>query len=106
MDIAEVSKIAHRQPGVIVVVDNTFESAYFQKPLDLGADVSYYSDTKYMNGHSDVLMGSVAMNDDDLFQRVKFLQFATGPVPSPFDCYLVNRSLKTLKLRYGKHYPG
>ena len=52
-----------------------------------------------MNGHSDVLMGSVSLNDKALFERIKFLQFATGPVPSPFDCYLVNRSLKTLKLR-------
>jgi cystathionine gamma-lyase len=52
-----------------------------------------------MNGHSDVIMGSVSINDEDLFERVKFLQFATGPVPSPFDCYLVNRSLKTLRLR-------
>ena len=55
---------------------------------------------QYMNGHSDVLMGSVSMKDASLYERVKFLQFATGPIPSPFDCYLVNRSLKTLKLRW------
>ena len=62
-----------------------------QRPLELGADMSYYSMTKYMNGHSDVIMGSVALNDSELAERLRFLQNATGAVPSPFDCYLVNR---------------
>lgn len=65
--------------------------------------MSYYSLTKYMNGHTDVVMGSVALNDDDLAARVKFIQNAAGGVPSPFDCYLVNRSLKTLQLRMERH---
>ena len=71
--------------------------------MELGADISYYSCTKYMNGHTDVIMGSVALNDDALADRVRFLQNAIGPVPSPFDCYLVNRSLKTLKIRMEEH---
>ena len=62
-----------------------------QRPLEQGADMSYNSMTKYMNGHSDVIMGSVALNDDELAERLRFLQNATGGVPSPFDCYLVNR---------------
>merc|ERR1711976_61403 len=65
--------------------------------------MGYYSLTKYMNGHTDVIMGSVATNNDDLAERIRFLQNAIGPVPSPFDCYLVNRSLKTLKLRMEEH---
>uniref|UniRef100_A0A1Q3F233 cystathionine gamma-lyase n=1 Tax=Culex tarsalis TaxID=7177 RepID=A0A1Q3F233_CULTA len=102
-DIEAVGKIAHKFPGVVVVVDNTFLSAYLQRPLDLGADVVMYSLTKYMNGHSDVIMGAAIMNDEALYERLKFLQNAAGIVPSPFDCYLVNRSLKTLALRMERH---
>ncbi|TRY79317.1 hypothetical protein TCAL_02004 [Tigriopus californicus] len=102
-DIKAVADIVHAQPGVFLVVDNTFESAYFQRPLELGADITYYSLTKYMNGHSDVIMGSIALNDSDLHDRIRFLQNAIGPVPSPFDCYLVNRSLKTLNIRMEEH---
>ena len=64
---------------------------FFQRPLEQGADISYYSMTKYMNGHTDVIMGSVALNDSGLAERLRFLQNATGAVPSPFDCYLINR---------------
>merc|ERR1719193_33192 len=103
VDIKAVCDIAHGQKDVFVVVDNTFLSAYFQRPLELGADITYYSLTKYMNGHSDVIMGSVATNSEDLQGRLRFLQNATGAVPSPFDCYLVNRSLKTLHLRMEQH---
>merc|ERR1712002_755157 len=103
VDIKAVCDIAHGQKDVFVVVDNTFLSAYFQRPLELGADITYYSLTKYMNGHSDVIMGSVATNNVDLHGRLRFLQNATGAVPSPFDCYLVNRSLKTLHLRMEQH---
>lgn len=102
-DIEAVCKIVHKFPGVVVVVDNTFLSAYLQRPLDLGADVVMYSLTKYMNGHSDVIMGAAVMNDEALYERLKFLQNAAGIVPSPFDCYLVNRSLKTLALRMERH---
>lgn len=103
IDISAVCKIAHKFPGVFVVVDNTFLSAYLQRPLDLGADIVMYSLTKYMNGHSDVIMGAAITNDEALYERLKFLQNAAGIVPSPFDCYLVNRSLKTLALRMERH---
>lgn len=102
-DIRAVSEIAHQHPNVKVVVDNTFLTPYLQRPLDLGADIVAYSLTKYMNGHSDVVMGALVMNDTELYERLKYLQNATGITPSPFDCYLVNRSLKTLDIRMEKH---
>merc|ERR1711962_1469286 len=77
-------------------------SAYFQRPLELGADMTFYSLTKYMNGHSDVIMGAVSTNNTDLAERLRWIQNAAGAVPSPFDCYLVNRSLKTLHVRMGQ----
>lgn len=93
VDIRAVSDIVakYKHQGIFLVVDNTFESSYFQRPLELGADISYYSLTKYMNGHSDVIMGAVCLNDSSLYERLQFLQNAVGSVPSPFDCYLVNR---------------
>lgn len=103
IDIRAVTSIVHSMTKAFLVVDNTFLSAYLQRPLDLGADVVMYSLTKYMNGHSDVVMGSIATNDDDLFKRLSFYQMATGIVPSPFDCFLVNRGLKTLPLRMECH---
>uniref|UniRef100_A0A182JKI4 cystathionine gamma-lyase n=1 Tax=Anopheles atroparvus TaxID=41427 RepID=A0A182JKI4_ANOAO len=103
IDIRAVAEVAHKQPGIVVVVDNTFLSSYLQRPLDLGADVVMYSLTKYMNGHSDVIMGAMVTNDEQIYEKLKFLQNATGIVPSPFDCYLVNRSLKTLALRMERH---
>lgn len=102
-DIKALSAVAHKYSGVIVVVDNTFLTPYLQRPLELGADIVAYSLTKYMNGHTDVVMGAATMNDDQLYERLKFLQNATGIVPSPFDCYMVNRSLKTLDIRMEKH---
>ncbi|KAL7673483.1 hypothetical protein ACOME3_008338 [Neoechinorhynchus agilis] len=89
---------------IIVVVDNTFASPVFQKPLDLGADLAVHSVTKYLNGHSDVVMGAIMTNNDDLYQRLKFLQNALGIVPGPMDCYLVNRGMKTLPLRMERHF--
>lgn len=90
-DIRAVADVVKKFPGAILVVDNTFLSCYFQRPLELGADVTYYSMTKYMNGHTDVVMGACVVNDDKLAGEIRFLQNAIGPVPSPFDCYLVNR---------------
>lgn len=104
IDIRGVSEIIHKESKAIVVVDNTFLSPYFQRPLDLGADMVTYSLTKYMNGHADVVMGSIAMNNEKIHETLKFYQNATGIVPSPFDCYLVNRSLKTLALRMERHF--
>lgn len=104
IDIKAVSEIVHSKTSAFLVVDNTFLSAYFQRPLDLGADIVMYSLTKYMNGHSDVVMGSIATNSTELYDKLKYYQNATGIVPSPFDCYLVNRSLKTLSLRMERHF--
>lgn len=103
VDIAAVAAIVKNQKEVFMVVDNTFLSPYFQRPLDLGADIVMSSATKYINGHTDVVMGTVCTKRDDLHEQLRFLQNAIGPVPSPFDCYLVNRSLKTLALRMQQH---
>uniref|UniRef100_G3P4A1 Cystathionine gamma-lyase n=1 Tax=Gasterosteus aculeatus aculeatus TaxID=481459 RepID=G3P4A1_GASAC len=105
VDIKACSELVHEyNKDIVVVVDNTFMSAYFQRPLALGADICMYSATKYMNGHSDVVMGLASMNRDDLYERLKFLQNALGCVPSPFDCFLCNRGLKTLHLRMERHF--
>ncbi|KAI9769687.1 MAG: cystathionine gamma-lyase cys3 [Geoglossum simile] len=98
VDIRAVATIAHNH-GIMVVVDNTFLSPYIQNPLDHGADIVVHSVTKYINGHSDVLMGVAAFNSDALKDRLSFLQNAIGAVPSPFDCWLAHRGLKTLHLR-------
>jgi cystathionine gamma-lyase len=98
VDIRHVATIAHRH-GIMVVVDNTFLSPYLQNPLDHGADIVVHSVTKYINGHSDVLMGAAAYNNPELHERLTFLQNAIGAVPSPFDCWLAHRGLKTLHLR-------
>ncbi|KAF2858069.1 cystathionine gamma-lyase [Piedraia hortae CBS 480.64] len=98
VDIRAVCQIAHGR-GIIVVVDNTFLSPYIQNPLVLGADIVTHSVTKYINGHSDVCMGVAAYNSDVLHKKLAFLQNAIGAVPSPFDCWLAHRGLKTLHLR-------
>jgi cystathionine gamma-lyase len=102
LDIAALSALA-RKKGVISAVDNTFMSPYFQKPLDLGADLVMHSITKYVNGHSDVIGGVLAMNRQDLFEELKFLQNAIGAVPAPMDCFLVMRGIKTLHVRMERH---
>ncbi|MCQ7614299.1 PLP-dependent transferase, partial [Salmonella enterica] len=103
-DIEECARIVHGHGDIILVVDNTFMSAYFQRPLALGADICMYSATKYMNGHSDVVMGLVSVNSEDLHSRLRFLQNSLGAIPSPLDCYLCNRGLKTLEVRMEKHF--
>ncbi|XP_050726452.1 cystathionine gamma-lyase-like [Eriocheir sinensis] len=103
VDIAAVAAIVKKHGCSFLVVDNTFMSPYFQRPLDLGADLVMSSITKYINGHTDVIMGCVCTSREDLHERLRFLQNAIGPVPSPFDCFLVNRSIKTLALRMEKH---
>lgn len=104
LDIEAVSKLAKSHKNIIVAVDNTFITSYFQRPLELGADIVVYSVSKYLNGHSDVIMGAIVVNDDKLYEELKFLQNSSGIVPSPFDCYLVNRSLKTLAVRMEQHF--
>lgn len=98
VDIRAVATQAHKH-GILVVVDNTFLSPYVQNPLDHGADIVVHSVTKYINGHSDVVMGVAAFNSEDLHTRLSFLQNAIGAVPSAFDCWLAHRGLKTLHLR-------
>eukprot|EP00126_Sphaerothecum_destruens_P001566 Sdes_comp14981_c0_seq1m3714 len=103
-DIQAAAKIIKEiSPDIILVVDNTFMSSFFQRPLTLGADIVMHSLTKYMNGHSDVVMGACCTSREDLHERLRFLQNAIGGVPSPFDCYMVNRGLKTLHIRMREH---
>jgi cystathionine gamma-synthase len=102
VDIAAVSEVAHAH-GARLVVDNTFATPFLQQPLTLGADVVVHSSTKYLGGHSDVVGGLVACDDDDLAANIAFVQNAAGAVPSPIDCYLVQRGLKTLALRMERH---
>ena len=101
-DIAALAEIGHAA-GVLVVVDNTFASPYLQNPLALGADVVTHSTTKYLGGHSDVLGGAVILNDDELAEKVGFLQFAVGPVSGPMDAWLTTRGIKTLAVRMDRH---
>ncbi len=102
IDIAAVGKLAHARQA-LVVVDNTFMSPYFQRPLSLGADVTVHSATKYLGGHSDVIGGALVVNREDLFEQLAFLQNAVGGVPGPMDAWLVLRGLKTLAIRMREH---
>lgn len=102
IDIEKVAAIAHKH-NLIVVVDNTFATPYNQTPLDLGADIVVHSVTKYIGGHSDVVMGVCATNSEELYQRIKFMQNSVGAVPAPFDCFMALRGLKTLHLRMREH---
>jgi cystathionine gamma-synthase len=102
IDIARVAELAHRH-GALVVVDNTFATPWIQQPLGLGADIVVHSTTKYLGGHSDVVGGFAATNDASCAERLGFLQNAAGAVPGPFDCFLVQRGVKTLALRMERH---
>ncbi len=101
-DIAAIAAAAHGA-GALLVVDNTFATPLFQQPFSLGADIVVHSVTKYLAGHSDVIQGAVLARDAEVFEPIKFLQNATGAVPSPFDCWLTLRGLKTLELRMQRH---
>lgn len=101
-DIKAICKLAHASKA-LVVVDNTFATPYFQQPFELGADIVVHSVTKYLAGHSDTIQGAVLAKDAAVFEPIKFLQNATGAVPSPFDCWLTMRGLKTLELRMQRH---
>jgi len=102
VDIAAVAEVARRH-NLIFCVDNTFLSPILQRPLELGASMVVHSTTKYLNGHADVVGGAVLVNDDELHQRLRFLQNAIGAVPSPLDCFLVMRGTKTLPVRMQRH---
>lgn len=102
IDIEGITQLAKAQ-NVLTVVDNTFASPYLQNPLNLGADIVIHSITKYLAGHSDVVMGTAIMRDPELHSQLRFLQNACGAVPGPQDCFLVLRGLKTLHLRMRQH---
>jgi cystathionine gamma-synthase len=102
VDIEAIARVAHSRDA-IVIVDNTFATPYLQQPLALGADAVVHSSTKYLGGHSDVVGGFVAVNDETIGDELRFLQNAMGAVPSPFDCYLVLRGVKTLAVRLERH---
>ena len=102
VDIESIAELAHSR-GALVVVDNTFATPYLQQPLTLGADIVVHSATKYLGGHSDVVGGFLALNDNTLADRIRFTQNAAGAVPAPFDCYLVLRGVKTLAVRMERH---
>jgi len=102
IDIQAVAEIAHRH-NILVVVDNTFASPYFQQPLKLGADIVVHSTTKYINGHSDVIGGALVLNNEEAYESMKFYENAAGNVPSPFDAWLVLRGIKTLAVRMRQH---
>jgi cystathionine gamma-lyase len=102
IDIKACVDIAKKQ-NVIVAVDNTFASPYLQNPLDIGADIVMHSVTKYLSGHSDVIMGALVTNDEKLFQELAFIHNSCGAVPGPQDSFLVLRGIKTLHLRMERH---
>ena len=102
VDIAAIASFA-RERSALCVVDNTFATPYLQQPISLGADIVVHSTTKYIGGHSDVVGGFIALNDDDNAARLAFLQNAVGAVPSPFDAWLVLRGVRTLAIRMEKH---
>src|SRR3982750_4995517 len=101
-DIAAVAAIAKKH-NILLCVDNTFATPYLQNPLDLGADIVMHSVTKYLGGHSDVIQGSLSMNDESLRDQLYFIQKSCGAVPGPQDCFLVLRGIKTLHVRMQRH---
>jgi cystathionine gamma-synthase len=101
-DIAATAQLAH-EAGALLVVDNTFASPYLQQPLTFGADVVVHSTTKYIGGHSDASGGAVVVNDDELAEKVGFVQFAVGAVSAPMEAWLTTRGLKTLGVRMDRH---
>lgn len=102
IDIEACAKLA-KERNLLLAVDNTFCTPYLQNPLDLGADMVMHSVTKYIGGHSDVVMGAIVVNDDDLRDRLAFIQNSCGAVPGPQDCFLVLRGIKTLHIRMQRH---
>ncbi len=101
-DIKAIADLAHKH-NLLVVVDNTFASPYFQQPLNLGADIVLHSTTKYINGHSDIIGGAVVTSNQEAYEQIKFYQNAAGGVPGPFDSWLTLRGIKTLAVRMKQH---
>ena len=105
LKVTDIASVAQKcaQNGALLVVDNTFATPVFQQPLTQGADIVVHSMTKYLNGHSDVIAGAVVVNDDELARKLAWIQNSAGAVPSPNDCFLVLRGLKTLHVRMDRH---
>ncbi|HMJ95140.1 MAG TPA: PLP-dependent transferase [Thermoleophilaceae bacterium] len=103
LNVVDIAAVVERKQGAIVAVDNTFATPIIQRPLELGADAVVHSATKYLGGHSDVVGGAVVVADEQLHERVRFIQNSIGAVPGPFDCFLVHRGLRTLHLRVAAH---
>ena len=103
LNVVDIEAVVARRRDAIVAVDNTFATPIIQRPLELGADAVVHSATKYLGGHSDVVGGAVVVADQDLHERVRFVQNSVGAVPGPFDCFLVHRGLRTLHLRVAAH---
>ena len=102
IDIKTVCKLA-KSKNILTAVDNTFASPYIQQPLDLGADIVMHSATKYLAGHSDLILGSIVTNNDEIAEKLAFIQNASGGVPGPMDCFLTLRGIKTLHVRMQRH---
>ena len=103
LNVVDIAAVVDRKRGALVAVDNTFATPIVQRPLELGADAVVHSATKYLGGHSDVVGGAVVVRDEELHERVRFIQNSIGAVPGPFDCFLVHRGLRTLHLRVAAH---
>ncbi|MCK9212354.1 MAG: cystathionine gamma-synthase [Ignavibacteriaceae bacterium] len=101
-DLEAVANLC-KEKNLISVVDNTFMSPYFQRPIEFGIDIVLHSTTKYLNGHSDIIGGIVVTGDEKIYERLRYIQNAAGAVPSPFDCWLTLRSTKTLAVRMDRH---
>ncbi len=101
-DLSAAADVAHAA-GALLIVDNTFATPFFQRPFEHGADIVYHSTTKYLNGHSDMIGGIALLRDDELADKLQFIQNAAGAVPGPFDCWLALRGTKTLHLRMPAH---
>ena len=102
IDIKKVCKLA-KSKNILTAVDNTFASPYIQQPLDLGADIVMHSATKYLAGHSDLILGSIVTSNDEIAEKLAFIQNASGAVPGPMDCFLTLRGIKTLHVRMQRH---
>ena len=102
VDLKALSAIT-KKAGILLAVDNTFASPYFQKPLVLGADIVVHSTTKYIAGHSDIIGGALVVNDEKLYDQLKYYQNATGATPGPWDCFLAIRGIRTLSVRMREH---
>lgn len=103
LQISDIREIAKLKGDSWLIVDNTFATPYLQRPLELGADIVVHSTTKYLGGHCDVVGGAIVTSDERVYKELKFMQNAVGAVPSPFDCWLVQRGIKTLAIRMDKH---